>query len=248
MKSIILLLCLIAFAPFAAHAYKHKTEAELAQMTPAQRVDEFAEERIHHRYDVLDDQSALINKYIRSDGLKAVPRIIEIIDEYDPTRSSGKRGHKGERFDAALGRISSLDNSVIRLRATEEGRRAISALERAFERMRAAGENKNQHDYDWRGRLNGVKEEIRNSEGINLRDDWIRETFQIKYEIILTDAELLEFSNFLVASDPTYPSWSGLELVKDSTRINAVGSPMRFLILEKPERYYEAYQEFKKTK
>ena len=248
MKSIILLLCLISFAPFAAHAYKHKSETEIAQMTPAQRVDEYAEERFHHEYDTLDDYFILVDKYIRRDGLKAVPRLVEIINEYDPMRSSSKRRRNDRQFDSAWMLLSSLDRHAVRLRASEEGKRAINALEKVFERLRSVSGKKDQHDYNWSGRFDGVKEEIRNSKGINFRDDWIRETFRIKYEIILTDDELLKFSNFLVASDSNYPSWSGIELVKDSTRINAVGSPMRFLILEKPERYYEAYTEFKKIK
>ena len=38
-----------------AQAYKHKSEAELAQMTPAQRVNVFVEENVHHRYNLDDD-------------------------------------------------------------------------------------------------------------------------------------------------------------------------------------------------
>jgi len=35
-----------------------------------------------------------------ADGTKALPRLIEIIDEYDPTRHGQKK--KGERFDACF--------------------------------------------------------------------------------------------------------------------------------------------------
>ena len=55
---------MIAFAPFAAHAYKHKSEAEIAQMTPAQRVDEYADEETYHNFRFDDEQPALIRKYI----------------------------------------------------------------------------------------------------------------------------------------------------------------------------------------
>ncbi|MCY7346603.1 MAG: hypothetical protein LH614_10340 [Pyrinomonadaceae bacterium] len=216
-------------------------------MTPIQRVDEFIEEQTHHRYDVLDDQSALIIKHIRSDGLKAVPRITEITEEYDPTRSSGKRGHEGERFDAAWMLVSSLDNSVIRLRATEEGRRAIDALERSVVRMRAAGyEQKDQDDRKNHVRLEFAIRDLKDAKGINWRDTSIKHTFRIEYEIILSDAELLEFSNFLAANYPEYPSWSESKLIKDKTQINEAGNPLRLSILTKPERYYEVYSELKK--
>jgi hypothetical protein len=46
-------------------------------MTPAQRVDEYAEEQAHHKYDFLDNQGHLIGKYILRDGLAALPRMIE---------------------------------------------------------------------------------------------------------------------------------------------------------------------------
>ena len=54
----IILLWLMCFAPFVIHAreYKHKSEAELARLTPAQRMDEYAEEQAHHKYDGRDSQ------------------------------------------------------------------------------------------------------------------------------------------------------------------------------------------------
>lgn len=251
MKSIILLLCLITFAPFAVHAqkYKHKSEAEIAQMTPAQRVDEYSEEEAHHSYDTLDDYFILLDKYIRRDGLKAVPRITEIIEKYDPTRSSGKRGRKCERFDAAWMLLNSLDGHAVRLRASEEGRRAIDALERSVERMRAAGYGKkDQDDWEQNGRFNGAVRNIKSAKGINWRDDSIKHTFRIEYEIILSDDELIEFSNFLATNHPEHPAWSEAQLIKDKTQINEAGNPLQLDVLTKPERYYEAYSEFKKTK
>src|SRR5436190_7962399 len=102
MKSIIIILWLISYVPFAAleSDYTHKSEAEIAAMTPAQRVDEYADEQAYHKYDYLDQQHELISKYILRDGLKELPRMIEIMNEYDPTREDSRSGHKGERFDA----------------------------------------------------------------------------------------------------------------------------------------------------
>jgi hypothetical protein len=251
MKQIILLLLLMSFASCVIHGqkYKHKSEAEIARMLPAQRVDEYAEEWAHHRYDVLDDYSGLVNKYIRRDGLKALPRINEIINEYDPTRSAGRRGRKGERYDAAWMLLDDFDTHVVRVRASEEGRRALDALERSVERMRAAGYGqKEQHDWKRHGRFDSVMDQLKEAKGVNRRDGWVKETFRLEYEIILSDVELLEFSNFLVANYPEYPSWSETKLIKDATQLNGTGDPVRLRILEKPERYYEAYMEFKKAK
>jgi hypothetical protein len=229
MKQIILLLLLMSFASFVAQAqkYRHKTEAEIARMTPAQCVDEYAEEHAHHKYDVLDEQGDLIEEYIRRDGLKAVPRIIEIIDEYDPTRSLGKRGGKGERFDAAWMLLGMLDGHIVRLRASEEGRRALDALERSVERMRAAGYGKkDQHGWEKHGRFEGVVDLLKEAKGINSIDTSIKETFRLEYKIILSDEELLEFSNFLVANYPEHPSWSETDYIRDYTQINAAGNPL----------------------
>ena len=219
------------------------------QMTPAQRVDEYANEQAYHKYDVLDEHSQLIEKYIWLDGLKALPRIVEIVDEYDPTRSSGKRGRKGERFDGAWMLLSDLDVHVVRVRASEEGRRAMDALERAIGRMRAAGfGQQDQHGWERHGRIESVGRLLKRAKGVNSTDRSIKDTLRLKYKIILPDAELIEFSDFLVARYPEYPSWSKTQMIKDETQLNGAGSPVQLDILKKPERFYEAYLEFKKTK
>jgi hypothetical protein len=251
MKSAILSLCLMSFVSFVtdAQAYKHKAEAELARMTPAQRVEELAKEDAYHKYDVLDEHGLLIEKYIKRDGLKALPRIIEIMDEYDPTRSSGKRGRKGERFDAMWMLLGSLDRHVVRLRGTEEGRRAMEALERAIGRMRAAGYGqKDQHEWAQHGRFNLAVMNLEEAKGINSADEALRDTFRLEYKIILSDAELLEFSNFLVARYSEYPVWSERNFIKDYTVVNEAGLPLQIYTLKKPDRYCEAYLEFKKGK
>src|SRR5437867_11282840 len=137
MKGLIILLDWMRYAP-AVHAekYKHKPESEIAAMTPAQRVDEWVNEQVLHRFDLSDDHSDIIEKYILRDGLKALPRLIEIIDEYDPTRFSEGKGRKGERFDACWLMLNYIDERAVRLRRSEEGRRAMDAPERAINRKR----------------------------------------------------------------------------------------------------------------
>lgn len=251
MKSIILILCLISFAPFVANAekYKHKSEAELMQMTPAQRVDEYANEQAYHKYDVLDEHSELIEKYIWRDGLKALPRIVEIIDEYDLTRTSGRQKRKGERFDGVWMLLTDLDNHIIRLRASEEGKRAMDALERAIARMQQAGYGQPyQSGWEKHGRIEFTKSVLKNIKGIGTTDEAIQQTFEFEYKINLSEAKLIELSNFLAANYSDYPGWSKIVNFRDYSRFNYAGNPSGGHTLRNPKRFYEAYLEFEKTK
>ncbi len=240
-----------SFAPFVIHAqrYKHKSEAEIARMTPAQQVDEWVNEQVHHRYDLSDDHADIIKKYILRDGLKALPRMIEIMDEYDPTRFPEGKGRKGERFDACWLMLGYIDRQAVRLRGSEEGRRAIDALERAIQRMRAANYGqKNQHEWEQHGRFESAVTYLEEAKGIGLADEAIRDTFRLVYKITLSETELLGFSNFLAAHYPEYPGWSERNHFRDYTQINEAGNPLWVRTMKKPERFYEAYLEFKKTK
>jgi hypothetical protein len=251
MKKSILLLCLISFASLATHAawYKHKSEADLVAMTPAQRVDEWVNEQVYHRYDVLDEQRSLIRGYVTLDGIKAMPRLIEIIDEYDPTRFREGKGRRGERFDACVEMLGYIDNFGVRLRSAEDGKKAINALESAIERMRKAGYGQpDQHEWEQHGRFDVAVSQLKDAKGINFTDRAVKETLRIVYKVTLTDAEMLELYNFLIVRFPDYPSWSNLKEVKDETQYNSAGYPLQFFILKTPERHYEAYLEFKKTK
>lgn len=251
MKPIIILLWLMSSAAIALPApkYKHKPEEEIARMTPAQRVDEWCNEQVHHRFDLDDDHGELMEKYIWRDGIAALPRIIEIIDEYDPTRSSSRRGQKGERFDAVLMLLSDLDNHVVRLRGYEEGRRALDALERLINRMRTAGySEKDKVEWSQYSCFDFTTKNLEWLKGVSLIDENIKDTLCARYKILLSNEELLTFSNFLVARDAAYPSWSETDYMKDYTRINEAGNPLWVHIMKKPERFYTAYLEFKKAK
>lgn len=251
MQPMILLLWLTSCAPFAipVEEYKHKSEAEIARMTAAQRVHQYADEQARHKHDVLDGHIQLIGKYIRRDGVKALPHIIEIMGEYDPTRTSGRTEHKGERFDAMWMLLGELDNHVVRLRASEEGRRAIDALERAISRMREAGYGQeNQQEWEQHGRFNLAMMALEEAKGINSTDRALKDTFRLKYDILLSDVELLEFGNFLVARYSEYPGWSETNYFKDYTQRNEAGNPLWVYTMKEPERFHKAYSEFKKTK
>jgi hypothetical protein len=242
----------MSFVPHAAQAqwYRHKSEAQIAAMTPAQRVDEYVKESIKHYRNALDDDHAdLIQKYVWFDSLKALPRIIEVMDEYDPTTRSGRSKNKDVRFDVARGMLNDLDNNVLRIRASEEGKRAIDALERAIKRMQSAGYGVKKGGFDWHySALNIAIGDLKSLKGVNGKDHSIQDTFRFRYKEKLSDSELLEFSNYLTEYFSEYPGWSKGKLTKDDTDIAPDGLPYMNIMLEKPERFYEAYLEFKKTK
>ncbi|HKO62723.1 MAG TPA: hypothetical protein VJV03_16275 [Pyrinomonadaceae bacterium] len=241
------LLGLLVFAPFvcACGQYKHKTESQLAGMTSAQRVEEYANEQAHHKYDFLDEQSRLILKYIRQDGRKALPPMVLIIDQYDPTTVTTSNKN-GERFDAMWMLLGDLDSYVIRVRATDEGRTAIDRLQNAINRMNNSTSAVNDH-WATEGRLKLATKTLEDANGIGFADRTVRDTFWIQYKVQLSDEELLKFSNFLVARDPNYPSWSQTDFIKDFSRINDSGNPLQVYVMKNPSPFYNEYLEFKKS-
>jgi hypothetical protein len=125
----------------------------------------------------------------------------------------------------------------------------MDALKRAIDRMRAAGYGKkDQHDWERHGRFELAVTYLQEAAGINLTDEAIRDTFRLEYKLALSDEELLTFSNFMSVRYPGYPSWSDTNYFQDYTQINQAGFPLWVYTMKKPERFYEAYLEFKKAK
>src|SRR4030095_5425363 len=115
----------------------HKSEAEISRMTPEQRVHEYCDE--YHRHSLWDsDYIDLLRHYIRRDGVRSLPAIVQIINEFDPTNSRGKRNKTKDRASAEEFLLSRIDRELIRLRAFPEGRAAIDAVRREVQRMLAA--------------------------------------------------------------------------------------------------------------
>lgn len=252
MKSKILILCLVILLPFAVQAqkYKHKTEAEIAALTPAQRVDEWVNEQVYHlKFWYKDDHDRIIRKYLMPDGIKAMPRLAEIIDEYDPTRYPEDKGNRGERFESCVGMLSDIDNLVVRIRSAEDGRKAIDALERSVQKMRKAGyAQKLRSDNDGLlDRLLSAEGALKELRGINSADESIKDTLRLAYKIMLSDDDLLALSNFMTARYADYPGWSKKISFDEYTRFNEAGSPKGAETMRQPERFYEAYLEFKKA-
>ena len=252
MKYIIFFFCLLSFAPVLIHAqkYKHKTEAEIAALTPAQRVDEYINEEVYHlKYWETDNHIELIRKYVLLDGMKAVPRITEIIDAYDPTAFREGKGKLDARFGESYYLLHFIDYSSVRLRSTEEGRKAINAVERAIERLRKSKYVKDPNaKYGRNDIIKGAQIYLKDWIRVGIKDRDIQNTLRFIYKIRVSDEELAELSDFLAARYPDYPSWSNSKLTKDESELGPAGYPVQIGILQKPERYYEAYLEYKKSK
>src|SRR5215831_17837100 len=128
---------------------KHKSETELARMTPEQLVEEYCREDSRHRYDVLDRYRNVLEDYISRDAVKAMYPSARILDRYDPTTRDGRSKARGDSADAVWNLLASLDANVIRLRASDDGRRAIASIRRLVDRMEASHFNA-ADDYDYR--------------------------------------------------------------------------------------------------
>jgi hypothetical protein len=221
----------------------HKSEAEIARMTPEQHVKEHCREYVRHGL-VDSDYGDLIERYLYRDGLKAVPYLAMIIDEYDPTRAIAKSHEMAQRAYACTTFLPQLDANVVRLRASVEGKKVIEAMRKLLERMRAAHFDTDEI-YDRRNTYEILVAGLKEVEGINYCDEAIRSTLKLRYHISLSDKELLDFTNHLMSKDPYYPSWSDREEYKDLTQRNEAGNPIWYVIMKKPERFYEAYLQYK---
>lgn len=213
--------------------YKHKSEAEIAAMTPAQWIDEMVSEQLYHMPAFEDETADLLGDYIYKEGVKILPLLIEYLNDYDP-KGSSDCDRSGMRFAISSAYADSLDNTIFRLRGTTEGRLAIEALGRGVGRMREAGFEKSDHKFN--GRFNLSLHHLEMAKGTNIRDEMIRATLRARHGVQMTESEYLDFSNFLTSLDPAYPTWSD---------VGEYGPPP---LMAESKRYYEAYLKFKARK
>ncbi len=240
----IVTLALVTLDPMAQFS-GHKSEAEIARMTPQQRVEEYCREYVRHGVSD-DDYRQLLDRYLSQDGLRAVPHLGKIIDEYDPMQGEGESKEKSERFDAAWILLSDMDETVIRLRASREGQIGIDAMRQLIERMKAAHfDTTDPAQYDKQRRYKLCLAALKTMEGINRCDEAIGATLRLKYKISLSNHELLDFVNYLVSTVPHYPAWSGSEEFKDLTQHNEAGNPLWYLTMKNPEPFHQAYLTYK---
>jgi hypothetical protein len=229
----------------------HKSEAEISRMTPEQRVHEYCDE--YHRHSLWDsDYIDLLSQYIRRDGVKSLPAIVQIMDEFDPTNSKGKSNKKKDRASAAGTLLSEIDGRLIRLRAFPEGRAAIEALRREVQRMLAAhfdtadvmsGEGSDRYRYEI------CVSSLEDMEGLNLFDMALQDTLRIRHKQNLSKKEMLAFVEYLISQEPKYPSWCPrpLEHFRDFSDLNEAGYPRQYHLIKNMEPFYNAYLKYKSS-
>jgi hypothetical protein len=215
-------------------------------MSPEQRVEEFCKEYVRHG--VLDkDYLDLLAEGIIRDGLKAIPAIVKILDDFDPTDSERKGNDNYDASSAAVILLGDIDLTSFRLRGSKGGRAGIDALERLTVRMRSAhfdsapseGERSKKIRYEITLRILG---DVR---GINDYDRALQDTLELRYKVKTSDKELEEFSNYLIKRDPYYPRWSTTDWYVDKKKERDGVSPWQYRIIQNIERFYKAYQNFK---
>lgn len=224
----------------------HKSAAEIARMTPEQRVEEYCKEYVRHNlwhrpYDyLLADQ-------IMADGPRALPTLTRMIDEFDPTQRKKKGRERDAACYAAEGLLSQMDHRRLRIRALDEGKLAIDALSRLVERLKTAHFEtaEDEGEYSRRLRYEGTVSIFNNLRGLSHYDEAIRDTLALRYKIHLSDDETFQFTSYLISKDPYYPTWSATEEYKDRTRINEAGNPAQYFIVKNVEPFYKAYLQYK---
>ena len=225
---------------------EHKSHIEIARMSPAQHVQEYVREFARHG--LLDrDYIRVLDDSIMADGRRAVPALVQVINEFDPRSSRTSGRNREDAANAAGILLGSLDTGYFRLRSYEEGKIAIDAVRQLLDRMRAAhfetagdeGERSKRLRYDITLELLG------SLEGINNYDKAIRDTLALRDRIQLSDKELLEFCNYLISEDPNYPTWSDTDWYEDKAKINEAGHPLQYRTIANIARFREAYRKYK---
>lgn len=215
--------------PEEKKSYKHKTEAEIAGMTTEERIHEQIKEH-DHLSNFADRHDLVIQKYLRRDGPKTFPYLVKLMDDYKP-----RRLHDSSAFVATLIAVG-IDENVVRLRASEEGRQVIEAMKRLEVRKRAEYKETE---------VPGLKQVT----GTNFKDQAIADALWLSYRINMSESELLEFANYLIKVAPDYPSWSETEWKMDLKRSKESRfSHTQGAVVKKPLPYYQRYLEFKRVK
>lgn len=207
--------------------YRHKTSSELKRMTPEQLIDERTKEWNYH-VALMDEYGMFtLGSYMEDVGIKIVPVLTKLAKEF-ASRPRSMCQH--QRFFSALATASDVDNTVVRLRSSQEGIDAISAATTAVLRMKDSGlADQPYSKYPFGTYL------LEGLLSTNEHDGQIRELFLKEYRLKLSDTEFVSFVKFLVSTYPNYPSWT--------PRIDSSRN-----LLPNKKRYYNAYLLFKKTK
>ena len=201
-------------------------------MTPSQRVGEYCDDYVYHASHFPNEYTKFFDQLLAKDGVKVFPQIIRILDEFDPAKMTYGFDKHFKRYEAVQLLLLDIDSNFFRVRGVEEGRNAIAASVRASERMVARNNkyNKPATDERWR-HVHLSLNFLELLKGVNLSDQCVKDTLKVKYEVDLTEKELLDFVNYLIAHNPQYPSSSEREHSRSGKRI---------CLYKKPEVFQQA--------
>jgi hypothetical protein len=160
-----------------------------------------------------------------------VPILSGVFADFNPKAASDCGATK---FHVASATLSDLDNGKIRIRSFPEGRKAIDALETAVDKLRKAGFDAPDHPKAFLFNLSDHN--VQMAKETNIRDEMIRASLETRNRVTMTEAEYIDFSNFLTTLDPKYPTWS---------EVGDYGPPT---LVKDSGRYFEAYRKFKTQK
>ncbi len=210
--------------------YRHKTARQLARMTPEQLIDESTKEWNYH-VSLMDKYGMFtIHTYTGKIGIAIAPVLTKLAESFGLRPNSRCQQ---ERFFTALAIAADVDNQIVRLRNTMDGKAAISAAVGAIQRMKNAGlANPDTNPYN---KYEFGRTLLTTLNGINEHDELIRNLLVSEFQLHLSDQEFLSFVEYLTSTYPIYPSW---------TRVGKNGARD---LQENKNKYHNAYLEFKKA-
>ncbi len=77
--------------------FKHKSEVEIAALSPDERMDLVVLEQMFHSGALNDENEKLLHSYLVEDGVRIIPRAVEYMEAYDRKTSDCR-----ERDEARL--------------------------------------------------------------------------------------------------------------------------------------------------
>jgi hypothetical protein len=219
-------------------------------MTPEQCVEEYCDEYAQHGFGH-SDYIDLLDRFVFLEPLREARQLARIISAYDPMTTAGGQRGRADRASYAFTLLSSIDQSVMRLRALPEGRQIIQAARSLLQRMQTAHFDKdpeNEKECQEKRQYEILVDGLKGLDGINSADLAIQDTLKVRYEIRLSAGELGRFVDYLISEDPSYPRWSGRELYRHPTEVNSAGFNLQYLLMKNGTPFYDAYLRFTSRK
>ena len=229
----------------------HKTESQLSKLTPELLVKEFCQEFEKHHFSDHQEYKDIVEKYIFKQGIGVLSIVNRKIEQFAPGLQKKWNEKKASEYEGALTILINMDMRAFRLRGYDEGRKTIAMVKQSRERIDLALAAKKS---EYTGHVDAIRSlskyvanQVEQFEGIHIPDPWIRDTLWFRYDITLSEDELLSFINFLIAKDPTYPSWCQTETYNPAIhglKKSDASNRTLFGIVKNPEPIYKLYQEF----